>query len=391
MKSALTISLLFVWLNLSFAEAANAISMQVAAPTDFQIVQRATSAGGKMTVTGTIAGKTGNDSWPTKVEVRVEGKSSFGALPGGWQALWWGSAAGTFGGELDLPAGGWYSLKIRACHGTAEVASVVVEHVGMGEIFVVAGQSNSANYGEERQKPKSGLVAAFDGTHWQIANDPQPGAGGTKGSFMPPFGDAVVEHFHVPVGFVAMGVGSTSVREWLPGGTVLKHLPPLTRNVVTNSDGQWIVSGKIYKNFITRMKQLGTNGFRAVLWHQGESDGHQKDPSRDLPGDSYRQDLEQLIRDSRKEIGWGAPWFVAKVSYHKPGDFSPEIGVAQQAVCDDGLALPGADTDTLVGDMREKNGQGIHMSAAGLKAHGRLWFEKVSPWLEHQLDQNGTK
>ena len=139
------------------------------------------------------------------------------------------------------------------------------------------------------------------------------------------------------------------------------------------------------------MKQLGTNGFRAVLWHQGESDGHQKDPSRDLPGDSYRQDLEQLIRDSRKEIGWGAPWFVAKVSYHKPGDFSPEIGAAQQAVCDDGLALPGADTDTLIGDMREKNGQGIHMSAAGLKADGRLWFEKVSPWLEHQLDQNGTK
>jgi hypothetical protein len=171
----------------------------------------------------------------------------------------------------------------------------------------------------------------------------------------------------------------------------LKQLPPLTRNVLTNTDGQWIVSGKIYKTFVARMKQLGTNGFRAVLWHQGESDGHQKDPSRDLPGDLYRQDLEQLIRDSRKEIGWGAPWFVAKASYHKPDDFSPEISSAQQAVCDHGLAFRGPDTDTLTGNMREKNGQGIHMSAAGLEAHGHLWFEKVSPWLEGQLAQTESK
>ena len=391
MKSALIISLLLGWLNLSIAGDSIPLSVHVTSPAEFQIVQRATKVSGKLKVEGTIPAKTDHSSWPTKVEVRVEGKSSFGALPKEWQALSWDSTAGTFRGELDLPAGGWYSLTIRACQGTVEVASAVVEHVGVGEIFVVAGQSNSANYGEERQKTQTGLVAAFDGTHWQIADDPQPGVGGAKGSFMPPFGDALVNQFHVPVGFIATGVGSTSVREWLPGGTVVKQLPPLTRNVITNSEGQWIVSGKIYKNFTARMKQLGTNGFRAVLWHQGESDGSQKDPSRDLPGKLYRLDLEQLIRESRQEIGWNAPWFVAKVSYHKPDDFSPEISVAQQAVCNDGFALPGPDSDTLLGDMREKNGQGIHLSAAGLKAHGRLWFEKVSPWLEHQLGENATK
>jgi hypothetical protein len=391
MKFALAFSALLVCLNLSLAEDTSALAVSIASPADFQIVQRATKLGGKLIVAGTIVRKAVGNSWPTKIEVRVEGKSSFGALPDQWQTLSWDPNAGTFRGELDLPAGGWYSLKIRALRDTAEIASGNVEHVGVGEIFVVAGQSNSANYGEARQKTSTGLVAAFDGRHWQLANDPQPGAGGTKGSFMPPFGDAMAEQFHVPIGVVAMGVGSTSVREWLPAGTVLKQLPPLTRNVDTNSDGQWIVSGKIYQNFTARMKQLGANGFRAVLWHQGESDGHQRDPSRDLPGELYRQDLEQLIRDSRKEIGWEAPWFVATVSYHQPGDFSTEISKAQKAVCEDGLAMPGADTDTLVGDMREKQGQGIHLSDAGLKAHGRLWFEKVSPWLQQQLSQNGTK
>ena len=392
MKKALG-TFLLVCARLCFADDSVAAGsrINITSPVDFQIVQRATRDGGKLVVTGTIPGGVGDDTRPTKVEVLVTGQSSFGNLPGQAHPIMWNPNGGTFHGELNLPAGGWYSLKVLAWRGEVEVASAIVEHVGVGEIFVIAGQSNSANYGEERQKTKTGLVAAFDGTRWQPANDPQPGAGGTKGSFMPSFGDEMTERFHVPIGIVATGIGSTSVREWLPGGTQLTRLPPLTRNVVTNSEGKWIVSGKIYGNFVARMKELGPNGFRAVLWHQGESDAHQKDPSRDLPGDLYRQDLEELIRDSRKAIGWDAPWFIAKVSYHKPGDFSPEIAAAQQAACDDGLALPGADTDTLIGPMREKNGQGIHMSAEGLRAHGHLWVERVSPWLERQLVENKTK
>jgi hypothetical protein len=269
------------------------------------------------------------------------------------------------------------------------MASTVVKHVGVGDVFVIGGQSNSANYGEERQNTKTGLVSAFDGKSWRLANDPQPGAGGTKGSFMPLFGDEMVGHFHVPVGIVATGIGSTSVREWLPKGTRLVRLPTVTRNVVTNSQGQWEASGIIYENFTTRLKQLGTNGFRAVLWHQGESDAHQADPQRTLPRELYRDYLQKLIYDSRQTIGWAAPWFVAQVSYHNPSDpASSDIRAAQKSSWDDGVALQGPDTDTLIGDHREKNGAGVHMSTKGLHAHAHLWFEKVSPWLQHQLIEN---
>jgi hypothetical protein len=206
---------------------------------------------------------------------------------------------------------------------------------------------------------------------------------------MPLFGDALAEQFKVPVGIVAMGIGSTSVREWLPPGTRLSRLPPLTRNVVTVGPGRWEASGKIFTDFTERMKQFGPHGFRAVLWHQGESDAHQGDPERTLSGELYRQDLAELIRESRQAIGWDAPWFVAQVSYHNPNDTaSPDIRAAQQALWDAGLALPGPDTDTLTGDMREKNGTGVHMSDKGLHAHARLWVEKVSPWLDRQLESH---
>src|SRR5262249_58281684 len=82
--------------------------------------------------------------------------------------------------------------------------------------------------------------------------------------------------------------------------------------------GGWESKGELYASFRDRMKQLGPRGFRAVLWHQGESDANQKDPSRTLPGKLYRQYLERLIRDSRKDIGWDAPWFLAHPHSHPP-------------------------------------------------------------------------
>ena len=45
-----------------------------------------------------------------------------------------------------------------------------------------------------------------------------------------------------------------------------------------------------------------------VLWHQGESDANQADKTRTLAGNLYREYLEKLIRDSRRETGWEAPW-----------------------------------------------------------------------------------
>lgn len=365
--------------NIPAAEASAPDPIHLSSPVDFQVIQRATHTG-TLIVAGTLPK-------PADRALHLEAKLIGVGATVDWQTLSeLPPGAAEFRAEMKVPEGGWYRLEVRAKYGDTVAAEAVVEHVGVGEIFLIAGQSNSANHGEERQATRTGRVAAFNNGKWQLAKDPQPGASGSGGSFMPPFGDAIAERFNVPVGIVAAGVGATSVREWLPAGTRFPHPPTLTGNVTQLPDGEWESKGTLFTGLTRRMKQFGPHGFRAVLWHQGESDANQPDPSRTLPGELYRQFLAQLIRDSRREAGWDVPWYVAQVSYNTPGRAtSPDIRAAQADLWKSGLALEGPDTDALTGDFRDGSGAGVHFSGKGLREHGIRWAAKVAPWLERQL------
>ena len=95
-----------------------------------------------------------------------------------------------------------------------------------------------------------------------------------------------------------------------------------------------------------------------------------------------RRMLEQIISESRHVAGWDFPWFVAQVSYSPKSSSSPPIREAQQSLWKAGIALEGPDTDTLTGEYRQNNGAGVHFSASGLQAHGKLWAEKVEAYLD---------
>jgi len=191
-------------------------------PSDYQVFQRQTLAAGRIVVEGAvdIPAKSAAAK-PDRLQARVRGNS----LSGEWQALPFDARVPRFRGEVSVPVGGWYRLDVRLSLGEQVLAKVVVEHFGVGEVFVIAGQSNSGNYGSEKQTTQTGLVAAFSGNGWQLADDTQPGAGGSGGSFMPAFGDRSAERFKMPIGIVATGIGATSVREWLPRGTVRQLFP----------------------------------------------------------------------------------------------------------------------------------------------------------------------
>jgi hypothetical protein len=371
---------------LARAQTNEMVNLNLASPLNFQVFQRQTQTGGKVVIEcfleTTLRGTLTNLD---KLEARLVGKSFDGELSGDWQALPFDNRVRRFRTEIAVPAGGWYRLEVRLIGGGTNVAEAVVEHVGVGEIFLIAGQSNAANHGEGRQQPRSNRVVAFGNGRWQPTADPEPGASGNGGSFLPAFGDAMAERFKVPIGLVPLAEGSTSVREWLPKGDAMAAPPTTGRNTILVGSNMWVSTGALFDRISGVEQQFGTNSFRALLWHQGESDSHQP-PDREITSAQYRRYLQRVIEAARAAAGWRVPWFVAQVSYHTPEDTgTPELRAAQKSLVTDGLALAGPDTDALGMEFREKNGRGIHFNPRGLQRHGELWAELVGAWLEQRL------
>lgn len=332
------------------AQAPPTPDLTVLSPLTYQVFQRQTRTQGAILVSGRV--KADCD----EVMVRLQGKPLAGKMRAGWHTLPLDPQTHGFASQVPTPAGGWYTVEIRALKGKQVVAQASVEKVGVGEVFVGAGQSNSTNCGQEKITETSGMVSSFSGSAWQLADDPQPGPhdGTTGGSFWPAFGDAMYEKYHVPIGVAVTGHGGTSINQWQPGG-------------------------ELFNWTMLRIHQLGRFGFRAVLWHQGESDVA-------MTSEQYAKLLTNTIQGSKAAAGWEFPWFGAQVSYCDVRHTSyPTTRNAQQLLWNTGIALEGPDTDTLTGDNRDYDGQGIHFSPKGLRAHGKLWAEKVGAYLDKVL------
>ena len=363
-----------------FAVRLEAQTLRVTSPLDYQVFQRQTREMGTIVVRGHA------EAGVKSVRVSVNGQSILGQFSRSWSDILPGPG-GEFHARLDVSAGGFYSVEVQARRGHRVAGSVAIPHVGVGEVFLISGQSNSTNYGEVLQTTQTRMVTTFSGESWRIADDPQPGTqdDSKKGSFVPSFGDALYRKYRVPVGVASVGHGSTSVRQWLPAGESIKVMPTMTKYVSRNADGALVSDGTLFDGMMRRMQQLGPHGFRAVLWHQGESDSHQP-AEHEISAAEYRSMLEHIILSARKQAGWEMPWFVAQVSYHNPEDPSnPSIRDAQESLWTSKVALQGPDTDALTAAYRQNNGKGTHFNDAGLRAHGLLWAEAVETWLDGVL------
>lgn len=255
--------------------------------------------------------------------------------------------------KRGLP-GGWYRFQCRALQAGREVATAEVAHVGVGEVFVTCGQSNSANYGSPRQQAESDrvLAADFQSGIWQHCDDPQPGAAGGGGSPWSLLGDLLVERYDVPVGFLCVGVGSTTVSYWTP-------------------------SGKGFQRLKRALHLLGPHGCRAVLWHQGESDS-----IIGTSADAYASMLEETIVQSRRDAGWDVPWGIALASFHPKQEATAAKQAAvvagqKQVIARVAGVFQGPETDSF--HTRGMLSDGVHFNAQGLATHAAGWAAALAP------------
>ncbi|MDA0832566.1 MAG: hypothetical protein O2955_00575 [Planctomycetota bacterium] len=263
-----------------------------------------------------------------------------------------------FTGTLNVPAGGWYRLEARIVQddGTAVLLGNI-EPFGVGEVFIVAGQSYAEGSNDELlnvQEPQ-GRVSSFnpfDGT-WRVAHDPQPDVG-TGGTIWPPTGDLLVPILQVPVGFCNVAVGGTASSQWLPGE-------------------------KLYQRLLDA--GLAVGNVRAVLWQQGESD-----VIANTTTETYVANIKR-IRESLAEAWARSPtWLLAKSTLHPTVYKRPEaeghIRAALEALWHEPGFAPGPDTDLLDGPHRGPVGTRQHFSGLGQRRAGLLWFAAIWNFLQ---------
>jgi hypothetical protein len=320
-------------------------TVTLSAPTTRQVVQRDGKDIGRVPISGTV---------PEGTEtIEVMARLSSGGKRGksiDWKVL----AArteikdGRFEATLDLEAGGWYTLSVRAKGREGVLTETQAPMVGVGDVYVTAGQSNSANFAQPRQSAKDDRVVYFDGKGFVPANDPIPGACGQAGSVWPLLGDLLVESQNVPVCFRSATLNWAEVKYWLPG------------------------TG-LYANLVKCVSQFGANGVRAVLWHQGESDSGARTPTN-----VYYDRLKRVIESLNKDAGYEIPWFVCQASFH-PGPrqaFQLQVAKAQQQLWQDKVAWRGAVTDDLLGP--EYRCDGVHFNQKGLNVFAQRFFDAIA-------------
>jgi hypothetical protein len=343
-------------------------AIRVEAPLPYSVVQRMASpakqvhrakANGGPHGWGLVNVRVVTD-WPasTALEWRVRLLPDCAGRDTDWAVLGLAGTDGVVAGAAGVPAGGWYRLELRRA-GEATVAASV-EPVGIGEVFLIAGQSYAANCNDERLKVEEPQkrVSCLDAKTgaWRVADDPQPGASDYKGGGTPwpAFGDGLVKQLKVPVGFANVARQGTASAQWMPGQEPNRAM-------------------------LGAAAKLGR--FRAVLWQQGESD-----VMGGVPEGTYVANISAIRAALAKEVGDALVWMPAKSTIH-PNVYNNPTGEAVIRDAVDKLwktkgFFPGPDTDTLTGDNRGGVSSCQHFSGKGQRNAAAMWVEAVGKLIE---------
>ena len=234
-------------------------------PSDWQIVQRDANGHGVMPVAGKWVGDA-----PGNVQVRLVREDSGQAVTAG---LDWHDAKtnadGTWALKLQrIPAGGLYRLETRYRQkinkdGEWSPRGDVRHFLGVGDLWVIAGQSNSAGYGRGPvfDAPELGVHVLRNSEQWALATHPLNESTDTRhavnreaaNSGHSPylrFGKRLQAASGVPIGLIQTSLGGSPLQQWNP-------TEPGTPS--------------LYDNMLHCVALAGGRA-RGVLWYQGESD-----------------------------------------------------------------------------------------------------------------------
>ena len=262
----------------------------------------------------------------------------------------------------------------------------------VGDVYIVAGQSNSANSGESPQKTQYKFNRGFntETNTWSDLNDPvgtsshwemkSPGGEnvfvkssariiGPGGSPWPLLADRLADRSGVAVGITSIGWGGATMSDWLNGGNAT-YGKYLGLSDVSKAPA-------LQNRLVEAFNRFPKCNFKSVLWIQGESDSYVQTDK-----DIYKNSVIKLKQDVDQKAGCSSIWYVAQASYMPPSFAVPidkmnQIHIAQTEI--QGLPnlgfRPGPDNDSMI-DALYRFDQ-LHFSNDGLLKNAEMWFDKL--------------
>ena len=337
-------------------------------PVSRMVFQRSSANTATVPVRGSVQGQT----------TRIKGRLV--ARQGGQTTDWREGTIQNRTFQLNIPTtGGFYDLELIALAGNTELERYRRERIGVGEVFVVSGQSN--NFGESGL----GLPATDDRVsvvnQWQSdANQfdenafsmafVQAGSGTYCGPRNPLYiwgglGDRLVARLGVPVLFLGAAHPGSSSQNWREAAQGIDRV----------SSRNWSNNVPYRPLRLTLQYYTSKTGVRGILWHQGESDNMYQTT------DGYVDNMRILINKTRQDSQFSnLSWMIARASYYPfyPGhERDPGIIAGQNRVINEiGNCFPGPSTDDFVGPAYRQDQ--IHFSANAYPFLADLWSQSLT-------------
>ena len=227
---------------------------------------------------------------------------------------------GTWHITLSVPAGGLYRIETGVDSSSADGTYVWMFrgdlrfHIGVGNIFIIAGQSNAAGFGQDpaADAPQLGVHVYRGCGDWGLAVHPLNESTGacdenanteirvTGTSPFLSFGRMFRQLSGCPVGLIPCAKGGSPIDLW-------------------DKDGD----GMLYRNMMRKLKLCGGKT-AGILWYQG---------CADTIGDApyvYEQKYHYLIKYVREDLGWSVPFFTFQTNRELSSPYDEGWGIVRE-------------------------------------------------------------
>jgi sialate O-acetylesterase len=241
---------------------------------DWQIIQRGGDGFGRIDLHGRWAPDASGTAGVVEVRIVAQDTGAAVSRDTDWQAADT-RADGTWRITLQrIPAGGLYRLETHlrpngAIAGEWAVRGDMRHFIGVGDLWVIAGQSNSAGYGRGpyHDPAELGVHLYRNAGHWALATHPMNDSTDTahavnrenaNSSHSPylHFGRLLKNALGYPIGLIQTALGGSPLSRWNPG------------------EHDDTAKADLYANMLQCVQQAGGR-VAGVLWYQGESDSNE--------------------------------------------------------------------------------------------------------------------